>query len=550
MDYFYAGQLRQYRLQFIRAFSNFYVNFGTEDAPDLRRVPCRYGDSTRIAESIVRGNSENKILSAPFISCTISGIAMSSARRQDPSLVEKVQVNERFYDEETQRYTQDQGQKYTVERYMPVPYELTMQVDIWTSNLKQKEELIEQIFQLFNPAIDFQTSNNPLDWTFLSYIEMQDSITWTSRSIPIGTENPIDVLTVNFKMPIWINPPAKVKRQALIQQIITSIVQGTGSLNPDDWSWTEYEFLSRSITTPGNYSISLSYTGNNTYDVRLLNRGGDPTDEQNLPTVTGSIVNPTLTPGTAFIFNGVTINVTTNKLSDFVDNAHTILTDTPYSIQLHNKNSLWFINNTGGDNTFTNSVGTPLADLGIQETTYPGGDLAWWRLFEAYGTLKDYQELGSNASQLRIKQAVDLDDSSGDISGWISEHPVDQNRIIWTVDPQSRPNMTLQPINAIIDPQSKGPNNGLPPAQIGQRYLLLNTISNTSTSWGSVTANENDIIEFTGSGWTVVFNNATNPNTIEYVINLFTGKIYTWHAGEWSLWIENMYTPGYWRLSL
>ena len=363
MDYFYAGQLRQYRLQFIRAFSNFSVNFGTESSPDLRRVPCRYGDTSRIAETVVRGNSENKVLSTPFISCIVKDIAMASNRRQDPMLVDKVQVNERKYDDETGHYTQDIGNRYTVERYMPVPYDLTMQVDIWTSNINQKEELLEQIFMLYNPAIDLQTSTNPLDWTFLSYIEMQEGIIWSSRSIPVGTENPIDILTMSFKVPIWINPPAKVKRQSIIQEIVTNIIQG--SKEPNDVEWSEYEFLSRTITTPGNYGINLQFVGNGTYEIQLLSEFGSTKDSQLLPTVVKSKENSTLTPGTSIILNNIELPINTSNLSTFVDSCHTLLANTSYSVQLHNKNSLWFINNTGGDVILSNKLGTPLSDLSL-----------------------------------------------------------------------------------------------------------------------------------------------------------------------------------------
>lgn len=547
MQYFYARQLRQYRLQFIRAFSNFYVNFGTEDLPELKRVPCRYGDPSRIAEMVVRGNSENKLLSTPFISCIVSNLAMSSNRRQDPTLVEKVQVNERLYDEETQSYTQDVGNRYTVERYMPVPYELTMQVDIWTSNTDQKEQLIEQIFMLYNPSIEFQTSVNPLDWTFLSYIEMQENITWSSRSIPSGTENPIDVLTMTFKVPIWINPPAKVKRQSIIQEIVNNIVQG--SKNEDDWEWSEYEFLSRTITTPGNASIGLSYIGNGSYDIRLLTEAGLEKDPEHLPTVTSSVIKPTLTIGTAFSFNGIRLDINTTSLSTFVDYSHAVLTKTSFSIQLHNDQSLRFINNDGSNNVFSNLIGTPLAGLGLQEATYPGGNLAWWRLFEAYGTLKSYADLGSNGSQLRLKNNADIENNSDDLLGWIDPNPIDQNRITWKIDTQTLPAMSMAPINAIIDPQSKGPNQGLPSPLIGQRYLLLNKPSDNSMSWGVLDADENDVIEYNGTAWTISFS-AANADTQQIVTNLFTGKIYHWSGSDWSLYIEERYRPGNWRLSL
>lgn len=548
MKYFYASQIRQYRLQFIRAFSNFYVNFGTEDTPDLKRVPCRYGDASRIAQQVVRGNSENKVLSTPFISCIINGIAMAADRRQDPLLVEKIQVNERLYDEEQQRYTQDIGNRYTVERYMPVPYDLTMQVDIWTNNENVKEQLVEQIFTLYNPAVDFQTSNNSLDWTVLSYIEMQENITWTSRSIPVGTENPIDVLTITFKVPIWINPPAKVKKQAIIQEIITNIIQGTKDEN--DWTWSEYEFLSRTIQTPGNHSIELNYTGNYTYEISLLSNAGDPIDHLNLPTVTSSKANPTLIVGTSFYFNNVKLEINTSNLSTFVDYARNRLTDSSYSVQLYNKNSLHFVNNSGGDNVFTNDIGNALHNLGLEEAVYPGGKLAWQRLFERYGQVKEFDDIGANASQLRIIKSGDIDDHSKDLSGWISFHPTNQNLIIWKVDTESLPRMTLAPVNAIINPQTKGPASGLPAAALGQRYLLINKPSVTSAVWGNLDAEENDIIEFNGSAWQVSFSATNNKNNIHFVTNLFTGKIYKWNENGWELYIEQMYKPGYWRLSL
>jgi hypothetical protein len=548
MDYFYAAQLRQYRLQFIRAFSNFKVNVGTEAVPELKRVPCRYGDPSRIAQTILQGNSENKMPTTPFISCTVSGLSMAANRRQDPTLVEKVQVNEREYDEESGRYTQDLGNRYTVERYMPVPYDLTMQVDIWTPNLSIKEQLIEQIMMLFNPSVDFQTSNNPLDWTFLSYIEMQESITWSSRSIPIGTDNPIDVMTMTFKVPIWINPPAKVKRQAIIQQIVTDIIQGYKGQY--DWEWSEYEFMSRIITTPGDHSIRLEYAGDSSYEIRLLSESGNADDLMNRATVTSTRKDTVLVPGNAFGFNGIRIDVNTADLSTFVDQSRILLKDTPYSIQLYNKNALKFINDSAGDNVFANIVGSPLDNMGLVATTYPGGNYAWWRLFEAYGVLKSYAEFGNNASQLRIKKNQDLDDDSDDIVGWIDPHPTDQNRIIWRMDPQTVPGMTLLPINAIINPQEKGPNVGLPVPAVGTRYLLTESISDDSYAWSIVDAHENDIIEWSGSGWFVAFDASVNTNTEQRLVNLYTGKVYAWEAGNWRLYIDQLYTPGYWRIAL
>jgi hypothetical protein len=97
-----------------------------------------------------------------------------------------------------------------------------MNCDIWTSNTEQKLQLMEQILVLFNPTLDVRTSNNPYDWSSLTYIEMKNT-TWSSRSIGSSIDDIIDVASINFDLPILINPPAKVKQQKLIHTIINQM---------------------------------------------------------------------------------------------------------------------------------------------------------------------------------------------------------------------------------------------------------------------------------------------------------------------------------------
>ena len=550
MQYWYTAQLRNYRLQFIRAFSNFYVSKGTDTNGNeiIEQVPCRYGDPSRIASTIVAGNSENKIPTVPFITCIVSSVAMAATRRQDPSFVSKIQVNEREYDEETSSYLQNQGNKYTVERYMPVPYDLTMQVDIWTNNTSIKEQLLEQILTIYNPSIDIQTSNNALDWTVLTVIEMLDQITWSSRTIPIGTENPIDVMTLTFKLPIWINPPAKVKKQQIIEQIVTNIINGNKD-SSEQWDWTEYEFLSRVVTTPGNYNIVLDWIGDNSYNISLTTQSGDVTDDLTLPTITMSKENPVFTPGTSFRYNGIPISIANSDIASVVAAGHAALIGSDSNIQLYNKKQIKFINNTGSNNMFDNIVGQPIQDMGLLPTIYPGGTLSWDRLLEAYGNLKSYDTYGVNASQLRIR--LDIDDPNKDIIGWLSPDSINQNILIWKLDLDSLPGVTLPPVNAIVNPSRNGPGSGLPFAQVGQRYLLLDVPPNSSESWGQITnVNANDIIEFNGTEWQVAFNSEQNQFIKNYVVNLFNGKLVEWSDNSWGEYIGKNYGPGDWRLAL
>jgi len=553
MDYWYTGQLRNYRLQFIRAFSNFSYSVGTnpDGTPQLVRVPCRYGDPSRIAATIVRGNSENKLLTTPFITCWISGLAMAANRRQGPQVINTVLVNERAYDQDTDQYLNTPGNRYSVDRYMPVPYELSMTVDIWTPNDSVKEQLIEQIMVLYNPSVEIQTSNNPVDWTVLTWIEMQDQITWSSRSIPIGTENPIDVLTMVFRVPIWITPPAKVNQQSIVENIVTTILEGHKDL-PDQVEWSDYEFLNRQTYTPGDYGIALTWIGNNRYCLQLTSAGGDPTAHGNQATVSYSIANPTLIPGTSFSFNGITIPVTTTNVSSFVDSAASLMVNTSYNIQLQNYNTVMFINNTAGNNVFDNVSGTPLVGLGLAPALYLGGNLAWWRLINYYGTINPYNIYGSNASQITLWNVQPhLDPTTPyQAAGWIEFHPTDQNLLILTIDPDTLPQTTLPAITAVVNPQSKGPNNGLPSPLVGQSYLLTDATAQASAAWGTVTAQANDIISFNGNSWTVTFSAQNYQGNSQYVLNLFTGKLLEWSGSQWSEYILSSYAPGFWRFML
>lgn len=551
MQYWYSAQLRQYRLQFIRAFSNFSVKTGKRgpnNTEELIRVPCRYGDQSRIASTIIAGNSENKSPAVPFISCMISGISMNASRRQDPQLVQSVQVNERRYDNELGQYTNEIGNRYIVERYMPVPYDLSFQVDIWTNNLDVKDQLLEQILVLYNPAIDIQTSVNPIDWTVLSYIEMQDSITWTGRSIPIGTDNPIDVATLNFKVPIWINPPAKIKKQSIIHQIVTNIVQGEKSTNSMEWD--SYELFERNITTPWDATINTAPNGDGTYTFTLCNSGGNTNDVENLPTVTFGKKDAMPFPGLSFKWNDIIVQVNSNDLQQATEDIRSALQGSELNCQIYNETRLQFINNQAGDNVFVDITPGSLDSLGIEEGTYVGGNLAWWRLLLLYGDIKPQDEFGTNASQIRLKTVEDIDQTNTDIIGWINLDEFDQNKLRWIPDDQSYPSATISPIDAVIDPTTAGPGVNLPGPAIGQRYLLTEDIAESSISWGTVQAIANDIIEFNGTGWTKSWSSSDNQYSTEYVLNNRSGRFYRWYNGYWAPVIEQRYLQGYWRISL
>lgn len=227
-DFHYDQQIRRFLIQFGKIFSNWYVTKGKDPAGNkiLSRVPVMYGDSSRQAATIIANNSASNLPSAPLITYYISGLEYDQRRTQVPTFVDKINVRQRAYDQNTQSYETTQGQAFTVERLMPVPYTLRLTVDLWTTNYQQKLEIMEQLGVLFNPSLEIQSTDNYIDWTSLTVV-YQDGLTFSSRSIPQGTGNPIDVLSWKFYMPIWISAPAKLKKMGVIQKIIASIHEGS-----------------------------------------------------------------------------------------------------------------------------------------------------------------------------------------------------------------------------------------------------------------------------------------------------------------------------------
>lgn len=263
MDYFYDAQLRRYLAQFMRIFSGFKVSEGTRNgATYYNRIPVRYSDMNRMVAHILRKGSENMVNSTPFIACNIQSLLIARDRTQDPMLVDKLQVAERNYDSTAGQYQSGQGNLYSTDRYMPVPYNLTMNIDIWTGNTDQKMQILEQILILFNPSIILQHTANPIDWTSLFEVELTD-IQWSNRSIPAGVDETIDVATLTFTLPIWLSPPAKVKRQKIINSIVTNVFN-VDNLSDLGYDADVYDFF-RSIDddfelhtiSPNNYNVEV-----------------------------------------------------------------------------------------------------------------------------------------------------------------------------------------------------------------------------------------------------------------------------------------------------
>jgi len=459
-QFFYDEQIRRFLLQFTRIFSNFQVEYGREEDGSyaLYRVPVRYGDASRQAQTVLQQNSANSMPATPLMTFYVTGLNYARDRMQEPYFVEKRNVRQRVWDEDTQTYDTTQANAFTVERLMPVPYNLEVQLDIWTSNTNQKLQLLEQILTLFNPSLEIQSTDNFLDWTSLSVVNLERN-QWSSRSIPMGTEDPIDISSLGFSMPIWISPPAKIKKLGVVQKIIASMYESDGDLNE---AILDNDLLlgTRQKMTPYNYQTLL--IGN---QLQVLEH---------------------------------------NAVGEEIE-----------------------------------SIDAPLSQP---------SNLMWHTVVDLYG------ELRNGISQVRLTNAY----TDSEIVGTVAYHPTDDRFLLFTVDEDTIPTNTLDPVNSIVDPLRKGPGAGLPAAATGQRYLFVESTGTSddgdAEAWRGtdstpLVANANDIVQYDGTKWTVVFDSSELAD-VQYVTNLTTSIQYRWASGQWLKSYEGLYPGGEWSLVL
>jgi len=466
-QFFYDAQIRRFLLQFTRVFSNFQVMYGAQGSENesLLRVPVRYGDWTRQAQTVAQNNSASTMPSVPLISFYVAGMDYDRPRMQEPYFVSKTQVRQRRYDPDTETYDTTQGNAFTIERLMPVPYKMTINCDIWTSNTNQKFQLFEQISTLFNPALEIQSTDNYLDWTSLSVVELERTV-WSSRSIPVGTDDPIDIMTMTFNLPIWISSPAKVKKLGVVEKIIASIYDAQGDAN-DAITNNDLLLGTRQKFTPYRYQSLL-----------IGNRVGNEYIYKLQALSLSAVVNPT------------------------------------------------------NDNT--------------QPQPTPPSNEFWPAVLGIYG------EYRPGISQIR------LDNQWGDdtqIIGTITIDPTDSRFLLFDPDQDTLPQNTLPAVTAVINPLASGPGAGLPAAAAGQRYLILDDVGSvsditSSTAWGPIAASANDIIEYNGTQWQVVFDSSDSINTVQIVTNATTGLQYRWTGEEWVKSFEGLYPGGEWSIVL
>jgi hypothetical protein len=319
-------------------------------------------------------------------------------------------------------------------------------------------------------------------------------LTFSNRSIPVGTASNIDIATLTLEAPIYISPPVKVKQLGIVTNIIASITQGVESPSLQD---PQLDFGNELFPQGSNQSAN---SGN-------ISSGGN-------------IVNVSRTSLGGF---GILV---VNGQAQILDKYEHV-TATNDSIEIPIKMS---------------------------------PEINWRKILDNYpGKYK------AGYSKIYLKQS-----NFTEVVGTFSLNPLDENYITINYDVDSFPtNTVLSAVNrpgspgtfdAIIDPTRVGPGVGLSNPITGTRYLIIEDIGNAANADGAdawkgtdssdLVAEENDIIEYNGIKWIVIFDASQSQDQLIYQTNIYTGVQYKWNGLSWVKSFEGEYRAGTWRLEI
>ena len=237
--YFFDGQIRKAQVQFAAIFSELLVKTGKNDhaGSEFITVPVKIGAADRVVAAILSGNTQNKAVRLPMITCQMVGMnqAFDFVKGSD-TIVRQTEFP-------LGGTLPDDGK--VVYKYMPFPYFLQMEVSLVATNEFQHQQMLEQVLLLFNPTLQIQISDGFQDWTCITHVELTD----IGFEDPYGSDSDMRVLTstLGFQVLAYLSPPINVRENYIkkIKMRISSINTGA-SINDflmDDIPGPEDEYV-------------------------------------------------------------------------------------------------------------------------------------------------------------------------------------------------------------------------------------------------------------------------------------------------------------------
>jgi hypothetical protein len=223
--FFYDRQVARYLAQIMGVFAGYQVMTGLQrdGKPRFIDVPVIYGDSSRVAAWVMNKGNDNSMVPLPVMAVDMVSLKRNDNLRRNPEHFEVV------------RHRKTETESDTIERHMPVPYDLGIRLAIWSSNTDQGLQLVEQLGAVFNGEIKINLSNSPFDWVFTTFLraEAEFSIGKASAGIGEGGEEKQTIFSIDFTTVIHLSAPAKVYSHSAIDEVHVNLLEMNDPLDFD-----------------------------------------------------------------------------------------------------------------------------------------------------------------------------------------------------------------------------------------------------------------------------------------------------------------------------
>ena len=412
---------------------------------------------------------------------------------------------------------------------------------------------------LFNPSLDIQTTDNYLDWTSLTTV-MMDSVNFSSRAIPIGVDSEIDVAQMTFSTPIYISPPAKVKRLGVVTNIVTSIFDGDGYYDFEKMLEGTNLFSIGGMTPA--YKMDGGDDSGQVVDTGAMPNDGDGvlTPRNQITRSNKAIVNNPLQER-VLIFNGevqilenglISNNTWTEYFSKIPGNYRPGL-----SIMYFRKPN---ISGLVAGRITVNSLDETKLVIDWDKDTLPSNTTIQGPARDA----NQYSSIDFIIDPLRYDPQSDT--SKAGVRLLLLGAIGDQNYDDYNAGKLYKLNNTVY-YNGYHYIYTRSTYNNQYPAEIGilptnTNYWQQQNVQDGADAWKNTdnsdfVAGANDIIEYDGANWFIIFDASTgnlvyNDEVVTtlHTTNLNTGVQYYWDSEQWLLSVDGEYAKGDWTINL
>lgn len=210
-SYYFDAQLKRYATQFMAIFAELKVKVGASADQPARLINCPviWGSRDKVVAWIKGEQTQNKPLRLPAMSAFLRSLAMAADKKKGIGMTRR------------QTVALNNGQPFpnnvgVYRQIQPIPYRAVFELSVFASNALQHHQIMEQLLILFDPAVQLQTSDDPLDMTQITQVELTN-INW-EENFPAGADRRIIQSVLFFEVIIYLSGPANF-RQNYIQNV-------------------------------------------------------------------------------------------------------------------------------------------------------------------------------------------------------------------------------------------------------------------------------------------------------------------------------------------